>query len=72
MLIVFREELRLRRRRENEHLAIFPCKLRILPQHVFNARNPIVVGVSVEAGQLKRGTPLCVPSKDVSFCLAVV
>uniref|UniRef100_F1KRS4 Eukaryotic translation initiation factor 5B n=1 Tax=Ascaris suum TaxID=6253 RepID=F1KRS4_ASCSU len=63
----YREELRLRRRRENEHLAIFPCKLRILPQHVFNARNPIVVGVSVEAGQLKRGTPLCVPSKDCIF-----
>lgn len=63
----YREELRLKRRRENEHLAIFPCKLRILPQHVFNARNPIVIGVSVEAGQLKRGTPICVPSKDCIF-----
>ncbi|VDN51357.1 unnamed protein product, partial [Dracunculus medinensis] len=60
----YREELRLKYRRENEHLAIFPCKLRILPQHIFNARNPIVIGVSIEAGQLKRGTPLCVPSKD--------
>ncbi|VDK87249.1 unnamed protein product [Litomosoides sigmodontis] len=60
----YREELRLKRRRQNEHLAVFPCKLRILPQHIFNARNPIVIGVSVEAGQLKRGVPLCVPSKD--------
>uniref|UniRef100_A0A0R3QSG4 Eukaryotic translation initiation factor 5B n=1 Tax=Brugia timori TaxID=42155 RepID=A0A0R3QSG4_9BILA len=63
----YREELRLKRRRQNEHLAIFPCKLRILPQHIFNARNPIIIGVSVEAGQLKRGVPLCVPSKDSIF-----
>ncbi|VDL68276.1 unnamed protein product [Nippostrongylus brasiliensis] len=61
----YREELRLKARKEHEHLAIFPCKLRILPQHVFNARNPIVCGVNVEAGQLKRGTPICVPSKEV-------
>ncbi|VDM08426.1 unnamed protein product [Wuchereria bancrofti] len=63
----YREELRLKRRQQNEHLAVFPCKLRILPQHIFNARNPIIIGVSVEAGQLKRGVPLCVPSKDSIF-----
>ncbi|KAK0417342.1 hypothetical protein QR680_012953 [Steinernema hermaphroditum] len=63
----YREELRLKRRRESEHLAIFPCRLRIMPQHIFNARNPIVCGVSIEAGQLKRGTPICVPSKDKIF-----
>ncbi|VDP30834.1 unnamed protein product, partial [Heligmosomoides polygyrus] len=67
----YREELRLKARKENEHLAIFPCKLRILPQHVFNARNPIVCGVNVDAGQLKRGTPICVPSKDCIFLGAV-
>ncbi|CAB3402409.1 unnamed protein product [Caenorhabditis bovis] len=60
----YREELAEKARRENEHLAIFPCKLRILPNHVYNARNPIVCGVSVEAGQVKRGTPICVPSKE--------
>lgn len=63
----YREELRMKRRRDNEHLAIFPCKLRVLPQHIFNARNPIVIGVSIEAGQLKRGVPLCVPTKDNIF-----
>ncbi|KAH7968501.1 hypothetical protein HPB52_009044 [Rhipicephalus sanguineus] len=31
---------------------------------VFNSRDPIVVGVSVEAGVVKEGTPLCVPSKE--------
>uniref|UniRef100_A0A0N4ZXB6 Eukaryotic translation initiation factor 5B n=1 Tax=Parastrongyloides trichosuri TaxID=131310 RepID=A0A0N4ZXB6_PARTI len=60
----YREELKEQKRKENEHLAIFPCKLRILPQHIFNARNPIVCGVTVEAGQLKKGTPICVPSKE--------
>ncbi|TKR78187.1 hypothetical protein L596_019037 [Steinernema carpocapsae] len=63
----YKEELRQKRRRENEHLAIFPCRLRVMPQHIFNARNPIVCGVSVEAGQLKKGTPICVPSKDKIF-----
>uniref|UniRef100_A0A1I7T1R6 Eukaryotic translation initiation factor 5B n=1 Tax=Caenorhabditis tropicalis TaxID=1561998 RepID=A0A1I7T1R6_9PELO len=60
----YREELKEKARRENEHLAIFPCKLRVLPNHVYNTRNPIVCGVSIEAGQVKRGTPICVPSKE--------
>lgn len=63
-VVVFSEELRLKRRRENEHLAVFPCRLRILPQHIFNARNPIVVGVNVEAGKLKKGTPIVAKTKD--------
>lgn len=48
------------------HVAVFPCKLRILPQFIFNSRDPIVMGVTVEAGVLRQGTPLCVPSKGVS------
>lgn len=50
------------------HIAVFPCKLRILPQFIFNSRDPIVMGVTVEAGLLKTGTPLCVPSKGVNIC----
>ena len=48
-------------------IAVFPCKLRILPNCIFNSRDPIVVGVVVEAGIVKPGTPLTVPSKNVSF-----
>ena len=44
---------------------MFPCKLRILPQHIFNSRSPIVVGVTVEAGVVKEGTPIAVPSQEV-------
>ncbi|CRK90364.1 CLUMA_CG004076, isoform A [Clunio marinus] len=38
---------------------------RVLPQFVFNSRDPIVMGVIVEAGVVKEGTPICVPSKGV-------
>ncbi|XP_050589121.1 eukaryotic translation initiation factor 5B isoform X3 [Bombus affinis] len=62
----YREELKQRKRDENKHIAVFPCKLRILPQYIFNSRDPIVMGVMVEAGIVKEGTPLCVPSKDIS------
>ena len=30
---------------------------------VFNSKNPIIMGVTVKAGVLKIGTPLCVPDK---------
>lgn len=72
--MAYREELRQKKRDEFKSVAVFPCKVRILPQFVFNSRDPIVVGVSIEAGVVKEGTPLCVPSKDVSSasCLTVI
>ena len=46
---------------------MYPCKLRIMPQHIFNTRDPIVIGVNIEAGTIKIGTPLVVPSQNVSL-----
>ncbi|XP_063222722.1 eukaryotic translation initiation factor 5B [Bacillus rossius redtenbacheri] len=60
----YREELRQRKRDEFKSVAVFPCKLRVLPQFVFNSRDPIVVGVMIEAGIVREGTPICVPSKE--------
>lgn len=60
----YREELKQKKREEFKHIAVFPCKLRILPQHIFNSRGPIVVGVSVEAGVVKEGTPITIPSQE--------
>lgn len=68
----YREELKQRKREEFKDIAVFPCKLKIMPQYVFNSRDPIVVGVTVEAGIVKMGTPLCVPSKESVINLGVV
>lgn len=43
----------------------------VLPQFVFNSRDPIVCGVMIEAGIVKEGTPICVPSKEVSFIIII-
>ncbi|XP_059144688.1 eukaryotic translation initiation factor 5B-like isoform X2 [Physella acuta] len=60
----YRDELKRKKQEEFRHIAVFPCKLRILPQFIFNSRDPIVMGVSIEAGFVKEGTPICVPSKE--------
>ncbi|XP_029925015.1 eukaryotic translation initiation factor 5B [Myripristis murdjan] len=59
----YREDYKKAKQDEFKHVAVFPVKLRVLPQFIFNSRDPIVMGVSVEAGVLHQGTPLCVPSK---------
>jgi len=48
------------RREAAKETAVFPCALKIYEQHIFNARNPILVGVNVTEGQVRLGTPLCV------------
>ncbi|KAL5460056.1 hypothetical protein EMCRGX_G033474 [Ephydatia muelleri] len=59
-----RQDLIDQKRKEFESIAVFPCKLRIMPNCIFNTRDPIVVGVMVEAGIVKPGTPLTLPSKE--------
>uniref|UniRef100_A0A3Q1EHN0 Eukaryotic translation initiation factor 5B n=1 Tax=Acanthochromis polyacanthus TaxID=80966 RepID=A0A3Q1EHN0_9TELE len=59
----YREDYKKAKQDEFKHIAVFPAKLRVLPQFIFNSRDPIVMGVTVEAGIIKQGTPLCVPSK---------
>ncbi|OQR72505.1 eukaryotic translation initiation factor 5B-like [Tropilaelaps mercedesae] len=63
----YRDELRAKKREEFKNIAVFPCKLRVLPNCIFNKRDPIIVGVMVEAGIVKLGSPLCVPSKENLF-----
>lgn len=58
------EDLKRGNRRRHRDLAVYPCKLRILPDMVFNKRAPIVVGVHVEAGVVREHTPICVPSRE--------
>ena len=63
----YQEELKQKNRDQFKSVAVFPCKLRMLPNCIFNSRDPIVAGVVVEAGIVRPGTPLCVPSKEVEI-----
>ncbi|KAL3804338.1 hypothetical protein HJC23_011266 [Cyclotella cryptica] len=58
----FMEQLTEKRREDAAAIAVFPSIVKILPQHVFNQKDPIIVGVEVVEGILKVGTPLCVPA----------
>lgn len=59
------EEVKNKQREENKGIAIFPCKLRILPSCIFNKRDPIVIGVEITAGKLKTDTPIWVVEKEI-------
>lgn len=65
MYIKYRDELLLKRNEEIKRHAVFPCRLRILPEYVFNPKDPIIMCVHVEQGILKEGTPLCALSRDI-------
>ncbi|KJP88933.1 translation initiation factor aIF-2 [Plasmodium fragile] len=47
--------------------AIFPCELSIVNDCVFNKKDPIVIGVKVDCGILKIGTPLYIPEKSLKI-----
>ena len=44
--------------------AIFPCLLEMVKGACFNSKSPILIGVTVKAGILRVGTPLCIPDKQ--------
>ncbi|XP_035680889.1 eukaryotic translation initiation factor 5B-like isoform X2 [Branchiostoma floridae] len=68
----YRDDMKKQKQEELRHVAIFPCKLRILPNCVFNSRDPIVVGVNVEAGVVRQGSLICVKKDDKVLDLGVV
>jgi translation initiation factor 5B len=70
MFVKYQEDIKEEKKKQNQHRAVFPCKLKILPYYVFNKRDPIVCGVRIEDGFIKLGTPICVPSKDV--CIEII
>jgi len=52
------------RRATAQSTAVFPCICKILPQNIFNKKDPIIVGMEVIEGTLRVGTPLCIPHLD--------
>ncbi|XP_074575005.1 uncharacterized protein LOC141831528 [Curcuma longa] len=58
------DNLREEKKKESAEEAVFPCVLKIMPNCVFNKKDPIVLGVDVLEGILKVGTPICIPSRE--------
>ncbi|CAH8357209.1 unnamed protein product [Eruca vesicaria subsp. sativa] len=54
------KDLKDEERKETSSEVVFPCVLKILPNHVFKSGNPIILGVEVIDGILKVGTPMCI------------
>lgn len=58
------EETRRRLKEQNRARAVFPCRLRILADSIFNTRDPIIVGIEVLEGVLRPGAPLLACTGD--------
>ncbi|XP_020533049.1 eukaryotic translation initiation factor 5B isoform X2 [Jatropha curcas] len=58
------DNLKEEKKKEAADEAVFPCILKILPNCIFNKKDPIVLGVEIEEGIAKIGTPICVPNRD--------
>ncbi|TQE02914.1 hypothetical protein C1H46_011472 [Malus baccata] len=58
------ENIKEEKKKESADEAVFPCVLKIMPNCVFNKKDPIILGVEVLDGILKVGTPICIPQRD--------
>ncbi|KAJ4966232.1 hypothetical protein NE237_018081 [Protea cynaroides] len=58
------DNLKEEKKKEAAEEAVFPCVLQIIPNCIFNKKDPIVLGVDVIEGIAKVGTPVCIPSRD--------
>lgn len=64
--IGYRDALKAKKREEFKDIAVFPFKLKILPEFIFNTRDPIIIGVKVTAGFMKIGSPVCAMCLEAS------
>ncbi|KAG2665615.1 hypothetical protein I3843_15G015300 [Carya illinoinensis] len=58
------DNLKEEKKKEAADDAVFPCVLKILPNCIFNKKDPIVLGVDILEGIAKVGTPICIPQRD--------
>ncbi|KAK6923757.1 Translation initiation factor IF- 2, domain 3 [Dillenia turbinata] len=58
------DTLKEEKKKEAAEEVVFPCVLKIIPNCVFNKKDPIVLGVDVLEGIVKARTPICIPSND--------
>mmetsp|Transcript_20813 Transcript_20813/g.29227 ORF Transcript_20813/g.29227 Transcript_20813/m.29227 type:complete len:680 (+) Transcript_20813:889-2928(+) len=63
---LYMENIQNKKKEESAPEAVFPVRMRIYPEYIFNKKDPIVLGVEILEGSARIGTPIVVPSKD--FC----
>lgn len=61
----YKEDLAKERREAVRPYVVFPCVVKILPNCIFNRKNPLVIGVQVMEGKLQVGTPLFIVEKNL-------
>uniref|UniRef100_A0A7S0SPN1 Eukaryotic translation initiation factor 5B n=1 Tax=Mantoniella antarctica TaxID=81844 RepID=A0A7S0SPN1_9CHLO len=59
----YMEEVKTKKKAAAAERVSFPCVLKIMPNCIFNKRDPIVVGVDIVKGIARIGTQLCIPSQ---------
>jgi len=52
------------RKVETKQDAVFPVAMEIQKQFIIRQKDPIILGVKIVGGQLRVGTPICLPEKD--------
>ena len=62
----YMKKIKLERQENAKGLAIFPCIIEILPEHIYVRKSPIVIGIRVMEGILKLNTPLCAIDKEIT------
>lgn len=68
MFLEFQSKISQEKKEENKDHFIWPCALEILPECIFNRKNPLVFGVRVIRGTLFINTPVvCIREKDNLF-----
>jgi len=54
------DKLKQTRKEEAQAEAVWPVRLKIIPEYIINKKDPMILGVHVLEGTLKMGTPICV------------
>lgn len=44
--------------------AVFPVLLEMDSKYIFRRNNPLILGCNIKEGQLRIGTPICIPERD--------
>lgn len=62
--LLYMEKIKNSKRVINANETVFPVVMDIIPNAIFNMKEPIIIGCRIVEGIAKIGTPLCVPAKN--------